>query len=104
MNPISALGRHALALAQRGFCVFPIVPLDKVPMAGSHGFKDATRDPQIIEAWWRARPDLNIGVATGAPSGIFVIDVDKGERELRQLEAQHGALPATVESGTPRGG
>jgi len=94
---------HALQLAGDGLAIFPCLPFSKKP-ATAHGFKDATRDPRQIEAWWRSRPDLNIGVATGAKSGIFVIDIDSGEKEFRQFEQQHGALPLTLQSRTPRGG
>ena len=40
-----------------------------------------------------------------AASGIFVVDVDglDAEATLRRLEAEHGALPATVEVITARG-
>jgi hypothetical protein len=99
---------RALELAARGLAVFPCRPFGKEP-ATKHGFHDATRDPQQIESWWRSRPDLNIGAATGAVSNIFVFDVDMkngkdGERSLRELEARFGALPATVECKTPTGG
>jgi len=98
---------HALGYARRGLSVFPCVPGQKVP-ATKHGFKDATLNPQTIESWWRSWGECNIGVATGEISGILVLDIDTkkkdGEKELRQLEAQHGELPATVESVTPGGG
>ena len=44
-------------------------------------------------------------MATGAISGVFVIDVDgpDAEAELRRLEQMHGQLPPTVESITGRG-
>ncbi len=72
-------------------------------MAG--GFKAATTDPQTIQHWWGARPDCNVAIATGAVSGIFVVDVDglDGELELRRLEAEHGTLPPTVEAITGGG-
>jgi len=49
--------------------------------ATPNGFKDAVSladsEGEIrIRAWWSARPDANIGVATGRGSGIFVVDVD----------------------------
>ena len=98
---------HALGYARRGLSVFPCVPGQKVP-ATKHGFKDATLNPQTIESWWRSWGECNIGVATGEISVILVLDIDTkkkdGEKELRQLEAQHGELPATVESVTPGGG
>jgi hypothetical protein len=98
------LGQWALALARRGLWVFPCRPRDKIP-ATPHGYKDATTDADTIEHWWHLEPDCNIGVATGQRSGVFVVDVDgeDAEAELRKLEAQHGALPSTVEAITARG-
>jgi hypothetical protein len=98
------LGHWALALARRGWWIFPCRPRDKLP-ATPHGFKDATTDADTIAHWWRQQPEANIGVATGQRSGVFVVDVDgaDAEAELRKLEAQYGALPATVESITARG-
>jgi len=82
--------------------VFPCRRRDKLP-ATSHGLKDATIDVEQIEAWWQVDPDFNIGIATGAVSNIFVIDVDGGEGELHRLEVEHGELPPTVEAITARG-
>jgi hypothetical protein len=94
----------ARALAEKGLAVFPCMPRDKRP-ATPHGLKDATTDPIEIDNWWHQNPNYNIAIATGAISGIFVIDLDGGnaEAELRKLEAQHGELPATVEAITGRG-
>jgi hypothetical protein len=95
--------RDALALAKRGTYVFPCLPRGKTP-ATSRGFKDASVDPDVIRAWWR-QADFNIGIATGAISGILVIDIDgiDAEAELAKLERDHGALPASVEVITARG-
>jgi hypothetical protein len=94
----------ALSLALRGFAVFPCRPRDKRP-ATANGVKDATTDLEVIRSWWGRVPDLNVALATGALSGIFVIDLDgvDAEAELRRLEQEHGELPATVESITARG-
>ena len=94
----------ALALAHKGLAIFPCLPKDKKP-ATRHGCKDATTDPDAILQWWCHEPRYNIAIATGQPSGIFVIDIDglDAECELRKLEAKHGALPATVEAITARG-
>lgn len=64
----------ALAYAARGWPVFPCRPGQKIPDT-AHGVLDATIDPAQIRAWWTARPDRNIGIATGAP-GPDVLDVD----------------------------
>jgi Bifunctional DNA primase/polymerase, N-terminal/Primase C terminal 1 (PriCT-1) len=96
--------RTALTLASRGLHVFPCLPRDKRP-ATEHGCKDATIDREIIRQWWRFEPQYNVGVATGEISKIFVIDVDGLDAEcaLRQIEAEHGSLPPTVEVITARG-
>jgi hypothetical protein len=47
----------------------------------------------------------NIGIVTGAASGIVVIDVDAGgEETLARLEREHGPLPPTVMARTGGGG
>src|SRR5262249_18137281 len=96
--------RPALALAKKEMRVFPCTPRGKVP-AVTGGCNAATTDEETIVRWWQHIPDANIGIATGEPSGIFVIDVDgiDAEAELRKLEAQHGTLPASVEAITARG-
>ncbi|MBX7147708.1 bifunctional DNA primase/polymerase [bacterium] len=73
----------------------------------THGFNDATTEPDQIEKWWNACPDANIGICTGAKSGLVVIDIDPrhgGDTNLLELERKHGKLPETVESLTGGGG
>jgi hypothetical protein len=96
--------RSALTYAGKGLRVFPCLRRDKPP-ATANGLKAATADPDMIRQLWQHDPLFNIGIATGKPSGIFVVDVDgiDAESELRKLEAQHGALPPTVEVITARG-
>jgi hypothetical protein len=65
----------ALAYANRGWAVLPVVPGEKLP-ATQHGVHDATTDEEQILRWWGANPDFNIGVAAGERSGIIVYDVD----------------------------
>jgi hypothetical protein len=94
----------ALTLARKGLAVMPCRPHDKRP-ATAHGCGDATTEPQAIRKWWQEEPKYNIAIATGAVSKIFVVDIDglDAEFELRRLEAEHGALPQSVEAITARG-
>ena len=65
------------------------------------GLLGASTDPKQIGEWWRMWPNANIGIVTGAESGIIVIDVD----ELKEAEAtfdQH-PLPPTVSQSTGKG-
>jgi Bifunctional DNA primase/polymerase, N-terminal/Primase C terminal 1 (PriCT-1) len=96
--------RTALALAERGLAVFPCLPRAKEP-ATPRGCLDASKDRHMIAHWWGTNPTYNVAIATGDISGIFVTDIDSvdAELELRQLEAEHGRLPATVEALSGRG-
>lgn len=98
--------RAARAYAERmNWSVFPCA--GKVPaILGGGGCKAATTDLSQIDAWWRAYPGANIGIATGKPSGVWALDVDgrPGATSLSELEAKHGALPATLRQITGGGG
>jgi hypothetical protein len=94
----------ALQLAQKGLAIFPCQPRGKQPACDT-GLHAATTDIERIDRWWHAVPNLNIGIATGAVSGIFVLDIDgeDGEGSLLKLESEHGALPPTIEVVTGKG-
>lgn len=71
-----------------------------------NGLKDASKDAPTVECWF-ANPRLNVGIATGAPSRIIVLDIDPrhgGDEMLAALEREHGALPATWHFLTGGGG
>jgi hypothetical protein len=109
----------ALQYAGRGWHVFPLHSVkdgrctcgrDCRKQTGKHprlrgGFKVATIDARQIEAWWHKWPDANIGIATGAVSGLVVIDIDgaDGRATLRALIEQHEVLPRTEIAETARG-
>ena len=65
----------ALAYAAHGIPVFPCAAGGKRP-AVAEGFHAASTDPVLVRRWWTAIPSANIGVPTGAASGLVVIDVD----------------------------
>lgn len=94
MNPTD-LALPALEYRERfGFAVFPCKPRDKTPLA-THGCKSATVDSVRIRAWWERHPDANVAIATGARSGVVVLDVDPrhgGDKSLRELQLKHGPL------------
>jgi putative DNA primase/helicase len=111
----------ALAYAARGWAIFPVHSLtngvctcgrDECESAGKHprtktGLKEATTDAEQIREWWSRWPGANVGLATGAVSGLLVLDVDVdsgGEESATTLEAEHRHLPATVTALTGGGG
>ncbi len=95
----------ALDFASRGWAVFPVKAKDKIP-ATRNGFKDASADPATVEALFDSQPDFNIGIATGEPSGFWVLDLDgeEGIQALSELERDYGPLPKTPSVRTGGGG
>ena len=110
--PALSMLDQVLALAERGWKLFPVYEpagdgcacgeascnrVAKHPRT-EHGLKDASSDPAQIRRWWTRWPGANVAVATGASSGLFVVDVDgpAGDLALRALELRHGPLPATL--------
>ncbi|MBJ3774336.1 bifunctional DNA primase/polymerase [Acuticoccus mangrovi] len=96
---MSALLTAALALAERGWPVFPCNPAadkakGKQPLIAK-GFKGASTDPDTIRTWWREHPDALIGLSTGRDLGAFVVDLDPREDDCetlwRRLEEHIGA-------------
>jgi len=67
------------AAIKRGFHVFPLIPKEKKPLPGSHGFEDskAPSDPLALSPW-EQDPNRNIGIDLGA-SDLCVLDFDKPE-------------------------
>jgi hypothetical protein len=85
----------ALDYAAAGRAVFPLMVGSKEP-AIARGFKASTTNPETVRRYWRV-PDRNIGIATGAISGVWVLDIDgdDGTASLAALEAEYSKLPET---------
>jgi len=96
---LSAKLKAALDYAELGYRVFPCKVDGKEP-ATLQGCLDATTDPQQIEQWWTANPDLNVAIAT---DGWLVLDIDpEGKQWLGTVETDdlmRGSMAVT-----PRGG
>ncbi len=82
------LADAAARFAAAGMPVFPCVPGEKRPLV-RRGFHDASTDPPQVAAWWSRWPAANIGIPTGAASGVEVVDVLPGVR----AESDQGELP-----------
>jgi hypothetical protein len=91
---------YALRYAERGWRVFPC-NIDKTPKT-ENGFKDASRDPEKIKAWWSQYPDASIGMACGKESGVWVLDIDMpdGIKSLSEIERENERLPKTLSQRT----
>lgn len=92
---------------RRGWSVIPLQSGSKLPALRWEEYQQQRVDAETLGRWLRRWPRLNIGIVTGAVSGLVVLDVDRhhgGFESLSALERLHGALPATVETETGGGG
>ena len=96
----------ALFYAAQGWPVFPCRP-DKRPLT-DHGFHDSSTEESDIQQWWHRWTDALVGIATGAASGLVVLDIDvkrpaqQGFDTLEELG--FASLPETPMVHTPSGG
>ncbi len=125
MTGDAMIGDEALSLAARGIPVLPLFPVEPdrscacgnphCSSVGKHPIRDlapnglhnATVDGGALREWWALWPDANIGVRTGAVSGLIALDIDDkggGWSTVASLEDEHGPLPVTWAVATGGGG
>jgi hypothetical protein len=105
-EPSSILAAARACLA-RGWSIIPIEARGKRPAVAWLEFQHRQPTPEELAQWFGGRRDANLGIVTGAVSGLVVLDVDPrhgGEASLASLEAEHGPLPRTIEAATGGGG
>ena len=113
---------EALALLSRGWSIVPLhTPVRQGCSCGRSDCPSPGKHPRLpwerwqrqrptvemVRRWWRRWPAANLGIVTGAVSGVIVLDVDPrhgGDRSLKDLEDEFGSLPATLEVRTGGGG
>lgn len=87
----------------RHWKLFPCNPTNKAPLT-EHGFKDATDDLRLLEAYWKKYPNALVGIPCEV-NGFFVVDVDN---DLSWLEFENKYCTHEWKIGlkqlTPRGG
>lgn len=100
----------ALTYARAGLPVFPVFGITsggacecgetECDRPGKHPRVKWTREATVSEgeivSWWAQWPTANIGLPTGARSGLVVIDLDLAELELTEAD---GTTRFTVEDG-----
>jgi len=124
--------QSALKLAKRGFAVVPICSVSRSKTGKiecgcykksdcsnigkhpcykkdliEHGVKNATKDEDLINMYWKAFPIANIGIATGKVSRIIVLDIDPrhgGDTSLSLIESKFSEIPKNLCVKTGGGG
>ena len=92
----------ALALAERGFLVFPC-GANKRPTC-KRGFHAAERDPDKVTGLFRRCGGELVGLPTGAVNGFDVLDWDPKNGGAESIAALRPRLPQTREHRTRSGG
>jgi hypothetical protein len=94
-----------LSLASRGFRLHPCAPRAKTPLLRDWPTL-ASCDAEVIRGWAAAHPGCNWGLACGADSCVWVLDVDgdEGKAALQKLIEKYGKLPETLSARTGKGG
>lgn len=87
----------ALQYYDVGFSVIPIEFRGKKPLVVWQQYQVTRASKEQIEQWFNQYPNANVGVVTGAISGIVVIDIDT-------IEKIEYPLPETATSRTGRDG
>ncbi len=81
----------------------PLKPIEELRQADRKAGRTSP-DAELLKPVL-AGPHANVAIATGAPAGFWVLDLDGPEAVewLKAKEAEHGVLPATPTSLTARG-
>jgi hypothetical protein len=107
MSPRRTNQEWANCYRRLGWSVIPVRPRAKIPLLTWEPFQTHAATAAQIARWLERWPDANLGVVTGAISGLVVLDVDPihgGDGSLADLELRQGRLPQTVEAVTGGGG
>jgi hypothetical protein len=108
---------HAIYYARRGWSVFPAHSSGAKRSHKSAEFSGGspwgmTTDETEIRQDFKRWPNANVGIVTGAVSGIIVVETDTpeghgegtdGAAELAKLGTEHGLLPDTLMAISPSG-
>jgi hypothetical protein len=104
---ISKTLEAALDYCARGWSVIPVIRGTKRPAVRWLAYQEHLPSEAEIRDWFERWPDASVAIATGAVSGLVVVDVDPkhgGTTSLAYLEGEHGPLPSTVEAISGGGG
>jgi hypothetical protein len=85
------------ASAQRGWCLFPTRDRFTEPLV-KHWQARATTDLALLKAWANMFPGCNWGMATGATSGVMVIEVEgeDARTSITRLKSLGFKFPKTL--------
>ncbi|HWO07793.1 MAG TPA: bifunctional DNA primase/polymerase [Candidatus Paceibacterota bacterium] len=106
MNNDNQTLQRMIEYRELGFSVFPITPGAKnPPLVKWKEYQNRHATPEQIQTWCTNHPNANIGIVTGAISGIVVLDFDKKHKRSSKEFAEKGLhIPPTTYARTAHGG
>lgn len=83
---------------EMGLSVIPLKPRDKTPLISWQEYQNRRPTADEVQRWYTDAPDANLGIVTGAISGLVVVDLDgpEGMESGRRLNL---SSPVTVLTG-----
>lgn len=97
MNHPFSFKKVAWEYIRRGYSVIPIGP-DKRPLIPWREYQTRVPTESELSEWHDRYPDCNVGIVTGAVSGLFVVDIDadEGKDALKQYGIDWETIDAPV--------
>lgn len=91
----------AHSYSRAGWSIIPLERGSKKAHVKWKKYQTERATPEVLEQWWKQWPEANVGIITGAVSGIIVLDVDSAEG-FAEIE-QRGGIPETLSVVTSKG-
>lgn len=91
-----------LDLHDWGLTVIPLKPRSKIAAVSWKDFQSSKPTLDQVQNWFAEETERNVGILTGASSGIVVLDID-ADRGGEESVAKLGPLPRTATVKTGRG-
>lgn len=88
----------ALMYLQHGWSVIPLRTRDKRPLTPWQSYQANRPSEDTVSAWYRESPDANVGIVTGAISGLVVLDLD-GNEGVAAVQGRDLPITPVVETG-----
>lgn len=83
------------AYLRKGWSIIPVRERDKIPQIDWKPYVERRATPEELHQWVHQWPKMNLGVVTGAISGLAVVDVDS-EEGFKQCEKLGIYSPVSV--------
>ena len=89
--------RAACEYLERGWVPLPLQPRGKTPLVPWRRLQREKPDAKDVVRWWSRWPEANVGLLTGAPSRLAVLDLDGPEPQglAEELDLPHAPTVRT---------